>query len=139
MTIKEGPPPDAIRRALTDPTTLPTDLAVRSYILILLTVASTAAIYSHLWLLTLAAGEQSGANCLSPGVPAMGGFTPGEIDQFIGPAAHGLACIRPYTSGLLLAGTAGVTLVVLTMLAVYLLQPAWIWRLHTPARRYPMN
>jgi hypothetical protein len=137
VTVADTRRSQAVRLALTDPATLPTDLAVRSSILALLTIVSTVSIYSHLWLLTLAAGEQTGAACLYPGVPTIGGFKPGEIGTFVGPAAAGLACLRPYTYGMQFAGVVGAALVVLATLVVYLLQPAWIRRRHARPHRRP--
>jgi Zn-dependent protease with chaperone function len=101
------------RRALADPSILPSDLSVRFLVLLLLILASTASIYGYLALKAGPATERRAADCLSgTNLQRLPRIEPGITHQLVGSTEPVVACVKPDMTGVVRWETIGILLVI---------------------------
>jgi Zn-dependent protease with chaperone function len=132
-TADESAQTAAFRRALADPSVLPSDLSVRFLVVVLVILASTASIYGYLGLKSEPATESRAAACLSgTGYERMSSIEVGIMRELVGTTRPVLACVAPEMGRVLLWQAAGVVLVLGAGWLSYRVAP--MWRLAFPNR-----
>lgn len=120
-----GTPAD-LRRAVGDPSVLPTTLSVRFLVLVVLIMASTVSVYGYLGVRLGRPGETRVAGCLDgAALDDLQRLEPGHMPDLVGDTTPVITCVAPDMSLIVWSSVAGLVAVVAGAVTAYALAPAW--------------
>jgi hypothetical protein len=115
---------ERLRKAVGDPSILPTTLSARFVVLCVLILASTASVYGYLGLRLADAGETRAAGCLAgSGLDELRRIQPGDVPGLIGRTTPVVTCVAPDLPLIVWSSLGGLVLVVGVALVAYAIGP----------------